>query len=181
MIDFVVALLALLTACLIMLPLFGAQKRSVIASEALIKQSVILKAMTDDDAEKSRIDFMIKVSRSWLLSFLLLFFAPLAAIREGLSLKRRNRKVSDGAANFSELFGKTLYFSNPVTMTVVIFLVVIGLLIGNLILFSLLTIWAFTANDGSKLTKAPSPRPAYMIGANINSVFNVYKQFKLGH
>ncbi|EGR4177176.1 hypothetical protein [Vibrio cholerae] len=176
MFDLIITVSAALTVALIFIPLVGAQRKSLVCHEALVKQAFIAKSMTEDKDKQREIDNLVKVSRSWLFSLAFMVMAPFVAFKSGISFKKANckeRTEEDDA--LLQAFAGSLFFSNPITMTVAALLALIALGVGSLILFSVISFMAITANDNQKLASANFCKPRYVISQNFSQVYNVFK------
>ncbi|CAK2902000.1 conserved membrane hypothetical protein [Vibrio crassostreae] len=179
MTDFLSVGIAIFIVGAAFLPLIGAQRKSLTLTEELVNEAIHIKAKSEDEDEKDRVDFMVKCSRSWLFSMLFLTFGPVFAFKSGLKLDKKDVDKKDD--NFTELWLKTQFYSNPITMFLTILVCFVALFLGKLVVFSVLSFYAITANDDDKLNVNMSAKPSYDIVANFTSAIAFYKQIRIGH
>lgn len=153
--------------------------------DALIKQTIIAKKSTNDDETCERLDSRVSFSRSWLLALFFLFVGPFFAFKSGLSsIKQNNKNITDNAEEeLNQSFLGSLYFSNPIVMTMAAILSLIGFAVGAFILFSIISLMAITANDNQKLANTNFVAPARcVISKNINNACQILsKHMKQKH
>ncbi|MUK76171.1 hypothetical protein GNP84_04525 [Aliivibrio fischeri] len=180
-----IAISALLTVAIIFVPLIGAQKKSMAYHEELVKQAFIAKKLTDDDEKQDRLNLMISLSRSSVLALIFLFIGPFSAFRTGLSsIKQTGKNVANKVDDeLLKMFMGSLYFSNPVIMTIAAVFCLIGFAIGVFILFSIISLMAITANNDQKLTNTNFVAPVRcVISKNINDACQILsKHMKQKH
>ena len=184
MTNLMIAMSATLTVAAFFVPLIGAQKKSMLYHETFIKQAAIAKKLTDDNEARRKVDMMISLSRSWILSLILLFLGPFATLKNALKpIKQNNTQASKNDDELNKMFLGSLFFSNPITMTIALILCVIGFAIGSFILFSIISLVAITANDNQKLANTNFVTPTrYVISENINQAYQIIsKHMKQKH
>ncbi len=182
MFDLIITVTAALTVALIFVPLVGAQRKSLTCYDALVRQAVIAKSMTEDQDKQREIDNFVKFSRSWLFSLAFVVLSPFFAFKNGVSFKKTSckEKSQDNDA-LVQAFAGSLYFSNPITMTIGTAFALIGLGLGSLTLFTVISIMAITANDNHKLVNTNFCKPRYVISQNFSQVYNVLRSVHFKH
>jgi hypothetical protein len=175
MTNLMIAMSATLTVAAFFVPLIGAQRKSMVYHEEFVKQAFVTKNSTDDNEAHRKVDMMISLSRSWTLSFALLFLGPFATLKNALKpIKQSNTQASKNDEELNKMFVGSLFFSNPITMTIALILCVIGFAIGSFILFSVISLMAITANDNQKLANTNFVTPTrYVISENINQAYQI--------
>lgn len=180
MTEFTVFIASVGTVAFIFLPLIGAQKKSVLMTEELCIKAKQLRLEAGTQERKNEIDLSVSISRSWLFSLIFMIVGPFIAFKNALKVKKESVESPENNVEFSILFIKSLFFSNPITMAIALLLIVLGFALGSLMLFSIITLYAITGDD-SKLNAPISKRPTYEMVESLSSIYHFYRNIKLNH
>ena len=178
MTDLFVVISALLVVGIMYLPLIGAQKKSLTVSENLHSKAIQFRSTLDDDDKIAEMDWMLRFSRSWLLSLVMLFVGPILAFKNALSLKKKESESED-EVELSTLLSQSLFFSNPLTMGLACILILLSIALGKVMLFTFLSFCSLVS-DSSNLDTPPS-KPTYELVANLSSMYLKYRHMKFSH